>query len=269
MKRNFSLFDAASLAVTALTLLFLMAALGALVAGGLPFMLHAFSSKEILFSLKLSLVTSTLSTLLCFVVGIPCAYALTRCRLPLRGLCRLLLELPLSLPYLVLGLCLLMLFSSGPGKLLRDLGLRVIFEPAGIVMAQWMVNIPFVIRLLRTTLEEQDGRLEFIAGMLGASRWQRFSTIILPLCRNAILMAALLAWARAVGEFGATLMLVGVTRMKTETLPASIYLNLSTGENGMAMASALILLLLSGAALLLSTGLRRRAVTRMEEVPWR
>lgn len=264
MKQKLSLFDGASLFVTFLTLLFLTASLCTIVVGGLPFLPAAFGSKEVLFSIRLSLVSSTLSTLLCFLVGIPCAYALARCRMPLRGLCRLVLELPLSLPYLVLGLCLLMMFSSGPGRLLRDLGVRVIFEPLGIVVAQWMVNIPFVIRLLRTALEEVDGRLEFIAGTLGASRWQRFYTITLPLCRNSMLMAAVLTWSRAVGEFGATLMLVGVTRMKTETLPASIYLNISTGDNGMAMAAAVLLLAISGAALLLSSLFRRRAASRME-----
>ncbi len=269
MKQKFSLFPAASLIVTALTLTFITAALATLAAGGLPFIVRALSSKEALFSLRLSLVTSTLSTLFCFLVGIPCAYALTRCRIPLRGLCQTLLEMPLSLPPLVLGLCLLMLFSSGPGKLLRDLGLRVVFDPVGIVMAQGMVNLPFVIRLLRTALEEMDGRLENVSGLLGASRWQRFCTVTLPLCRNSMLMAAILTWARAVGEFGATLMLVGVTRMKTETLPASIYLNLSAGDNGMAMASALLLLILSGVALLLSSLLRRRGAARMEEALWR
>ncbi|WP_298065980.1 ABC transporter permease [uncultured Mailhella sp.] len=264
MKRTFSLFDGASLFITALVLLFLTASLCTLAAGGLPFLIDALRSQEVRFAIRLSLVTSTLSTLLCFLTGIPCAYALARCRMPLRRLCRLILELPLSLPCLVAGLCLLMMFASGPGRLLRDFGLRVIFEPAGIVMAQWMVNIPFVIRLVRTELEALDGRLEFIAGMLGASRWQRFSTVTLPLCRNALIVTAILTWARAVGEFGATLMLVGVTRMKTETLPASIYLNLSTGDNGMAMASALILLILSGAALLFSARFRRRTASRME-----
>ncbi|WP_295640381.1 ABC transporter permease [uncultured Mailhella sp.] len=264
MKQKMSLFDGASLFIAFLTILFLTASIGTIIVGGLPFLSEALRSKEVLFSIRLSLATSTLSTLLCFVVGIPCAYALARCRMPLRGLCRLVLELPLSLPYLVLGLCLLMMFSSGAGKMLRDFGIRVIFEPAGIVMAQWLVNIPFVIRLMRTALEELDGRLEFIAGTLGASRWQRFCTITLPLCRNSMLMAAILTWSRAVGEFGATLMLVGVTRMKTETLPASIYLNISTGDNGMAMASAIILLVLSGTALLLSTLLRRRTASRME-----
>ena len=268
MKQKISLFDGASLLITFLTILFLTASLGTIVVGGLPFLASAFRSEEVLFSIRLSLVTSTLSTLLCFLIGIPCAYALARCRIPLRKFCRLVLELPLSLPYLVLGLCLLMMFSSGPGKLLREWGIRIIFDPAGIVMAQWMVNIPFVIRLIRTALEELDGRLEFIAGTLGASRWQRFWTITLPLCRNSLLMAAILTWSRAIGEFGATLMLVGVTRMKTETLPASIYLNISTGDNGMAMASAIILLGLSGAALMLSALLQRRAASRMEGASW-
>ena len=266
MKLKTSLFDGASLIITFLTVLFLTASVCTIIIGGLPFLPAAFRSQEVLFSIKLSLATSTLSTLLCFLVGIPCAYALARCRMPLRNLCRLVLELPLSLPYLVLGLCLLMMFSSEAGRMLKSFGIRVIFEPAGIVMAQWLVNIPFVIRLMRSALEELDGILEFIAGTLGASRWQRFCTITLPLCRNSILMAAILTWSRAVGEFGATLMLVGVTRMKTETLPASIYLNISTGDNGMAMASAIILLFMSGAALMLSTLLRRRTASRMEGV---
>ncbi|HJD97788.1 ABC transporter permease [Mailhella massiliensis] len=263
-----SFFDGASLCVAFLTVLFLTASLGTIIVGGLPFLPGALCSEEVLFSIRLSLVTSTVSTLLCFVVGIPCAYALARCRMPLRNVCRLVLELPLSLPYLVLGLCLLMMFSSEAGRMLKNFGIRVIFEPAGIVMAQWIVNIPFVIRLMRTALEEMDSRLEFIAGTLGASRWQRFCTITLPLCRNSILMAAILTWSRAIGEFGATLMLVGVTRMKTETLPASIYLNISTGDNGMAMAAAIILLIISGTALLFSTLLQRRAASRMEGSFW-
>ena len=268
MKRKLSFFDGASLCVAFLTVLFLTASLCTIIIGGLPFLPGAFRSEEVLFSIRLSLVTSTISTLLCFVVGIPCAYALARCRMPLRNLCRLVLELPLSLPYLVLGLCLLMMFSSEAGRLLRNFGIRIIFEPAGIVMAQWIVNIPFVIRLMRTALEELDGRLEFIAGTLGASPWQRFCTITLPLCRNSILMAAILTWSRAIGEFGATLMHVSVTRMKTETLPASIYLNISTGDNGMAMAAAIILLIISGTALLASTLLQRRAASRMEGACW-
>ena len=120
MKRNLSFFDGASLCVAFVTVIFLTASLCTIIIGGLPFLPGALRSQEVLFSIRLSLVTSTISTLLCFAVGIPCAYALARCRMPLRNLCRLVLELPLSLPYLVLGLCLLMMFFLRGGKTSQD-----------------------------------------------------------------------------------------------------------------------------------------------------
>jgi molybdate transport system permease protein len=177
------------------------------------------------------------------------------------------MELPLSLPYLVLGLCLLIVFSSDFGKILRELGFRVVFDKNGIIMAQVIVNLPFAVRFMRTAMAEVDIRLEFIAGTLGASRWTRFYTILLPQCRQSLIAMAVLVWSRALGEFGATLMLVGVTRMKTETLPASIYLNISTGDNGMAMASAILILLISAVSLTVTTllGRKNKSLTRMED----
>lgn len=103
-----------------------------------------------------------------------------------------------------------------------------------------------------------DIRLEFLAGTLGADEWKRFVTITLGLSRGAIVSAGMLAWSRALGEFGATLMLVGVTRMVTETLPASIYLNISTGDNDMAMASATILIIISLITLIITEGTGRK-----------
>lgn len=250
--------------ITLLTTAFIAFSLLTILLGGLPFLPRALASEEVRFSIRLSLVSSTLSTLLCFLTALPCAYAMTHCALPFRRVCRFLLELPLSLPFLVLGLCMLMVFSTDAGRFLRDHGLRIIFDPKGVVVAQWIVNIPFVIRLMRTAFGDVDKRMEFVAALLGASRWQLFWTITLPLCRNALLMAAILTWSRAIGEFGATLMLVGVTRMKTETLPASIYLNITTGENGMAMASAIILLFLSGLTLLCSSLAMHRQTGRFE-----
>ena len=246
-----------------LTALFVITALSTIIIGGLPFIQQALKSPEALFSLKISLFTSTLSTLLCFIIGIPCAYAIVRCRFPLQRLCIAVTELTLSMPYMVLGLCLLMVFSSDIGRMLRDAGFRIVFDTKGIIVAQWMVNIPFMIQLLRTAFESVDSRLEFIAATLGASRWQRFKTILLPQCINSMLMAGILVWSRAIGEFGATLMLVGVTRMKTETLPASIYLNITTGDDGMAMASALLLLAISGIAQSFASLLRRRNPSRI------
>ena len=126
-------------------------------------------------------------------------------------------------------------------------------------MAQLMVNLPFVIKMMTSAFGDVDRRLEFVAGTLGAGEWQRFRTITLGLCRREILSACILAWSRGMGEFGATLMLVGVTRMVTETLPASIYLNISTGDNDMAMASASILIVIAMVTMLTTGMLEKKS----------
>lgn len=256
-----------SVVITVCVAAFICAALLSIIIGGTPYLKEAFYSQEVRFSIRLSIFTASISTCFCVLLSVPCAYALTRTALPFKKIIQVILELPLSLPYLVLGLCLLIVFSSEFGKALRSIGFKVVFDRNGIIMAQLLVNLPFAIRLVRTAMSEIDPRLEFIAGTLGASPWKRFYTILLPLCKPSIIMMVILVWSRALGEFGATLMLVGVTRMKTETLPASIYLNISTGDNGMAMASAIILLMISALSLLISTFLGSRAVksSRMKD----
>lgn len=219
--------------------------LWAVVAGGLPHLGEALGQRETRFALWLSLWTTTVSTLLCVLIGIPCAYLLACRELPGRGLARAVLELPLSLPYLVLGLCLLTVWSSPAGKALKELGLRIVFDPKGIVAVHLLINLPFVIHLAAEAFERVDPELPLTAQTLGATRMQAFRYVTLPLCVPSLASAVLLAWSRGIGEFGATLMLVGVTRMKTETLPGSIYLHISTGENDLALATALLLLLLS------------------------
>lgn len=265
----FNSFDIISIVIAASIVVFISFALLSIIFGGIPYLKTAFYSKEVRFSIWLSIYTACISTCLCLLIAIPCAYALTRTAMPFKKIVQVIIELPLSLPNLVLGLCLLIVFSSDFGKSLKDIGFKVIFDRNGIILAQLIVNLPFSIRLVRTAMSAVDPRLEFIAGTLGASRWKRFRTILLPLCRSSILMMLVLVWSRALGEFGATLMLVGVTRMKTETLPASIYLNISTGDNGMAMASAIILLIISALSLTVTTiiGGSRNQYTRMKDVP--
>ena len=246
---KYSVFDCFAIFVTLLVVAFIVVALLSIILGGLPNLGAALASEEIRFSMRLSLFTATVSTFFCLLLAIPCGYTLARIKLPGKNLMQIIIELPLSLPYLVLGLCLLIVFSSPFGKALRELGFPVVFDRNGIILAQLIVNLPFAIRLIRTEIAKINSRLEFVAGTLGASRWMRFVTIILPQCRVSLVMAAILVWSRAMGEFGATLMLVGVTRMKTETLPASIYLNISTGDNGTAMAAATIMLAISALTL--------------------
>ena len=106
------------------------------------------------------------------------------------------------------------------------MGFPVVFAHAGIVMAHLLVNLPYAIRMIKTAFACSDERLEYIARTLGASRFRSFVTVLLPLCRTNLISTFILTWARAMGEFGGTLMLVGITRMKTETLPGSIYLSI-------------------------------------------
>lgn len=255
--RKRDVFSGVSIAIATVVLLFVGSAIVAIVAGGVTHFGDAIRSEEVLFSLRMSVVTSTISTALCLVLALPSAYALSRTNMPFKRVAEVLMELTLSLPYILLGFALLLIFSSPLGKALRDVGFAVVFEPTGIVFAQLIVNLPFAIRMVRTAFSDVNPRMEFVAKTLGASPWDVFRTVILPVCRNSIISTLVLTWARGMGEFGATLMLVGVTRMKTETLPGSIYLSISTGNNETAMATAMIMLLLSAATLVVANVLNR------------
>lgn len=243
--------------VTGMVLLFIGSAIFAIVAGGISHFGEAISSEEVLFSLRMSVTTSSISTVICLLLSLPTAYALSHVAFPGKRLAEILMELTLSLPYILLGFALLLIFSSPLGKALKEAGFAVVFSPAGIVFAQMIVNLPFAIRMMRTAFAGVNPRVEFVAQTLGAMPWDVFRTIIVPMCRNQIISAFVLTWARGMGEFGATLMLVGVTRMKTETLPGSIYLSISTGNYDTAMATAIIMLVVSACTLAIANILSR------------
>ena len=244
-RRNLQGFELLFEALLVFSVLFVVWNLWTILYSGAPQLLPALRSQEIRSAIQLSLWTSSLSSGLCMLLALPCAYCLTKGRSALHRAFEVVLELPLSLPYLVLGLCLLTAFSSPFGKFLKSIGLRFVFDPKGIVAAHVLVNLPFAIHMLVLAFRSLNPEWNLAAQVLGAKSLQIFWAITLPLCRSALLSTLLLTWSRALGEFGATLMLVGVTRMKTETLPASIYLNVSTGETELALAAALILLILS------------------------
>lgn len=267
MKKNRSAhaFDIVMSAIAVLVIFVTLLEVLMILLNGIPDVFKSFQSEEVLFAVKLSLYTASVSTVICMTLSVPTAYALTKTSFPLRGAAKVLIELPLSMPYLVLGLSLLLLFSSGFGKLLSQWGFQAVFSVNGIILAHIVVNLPFVIRMVSTAFEGVDQRLEFISRTLGASKARSFWSITLPLVKASIVGATILAWSRALGEFGATLMLVGVTRMKTETLPTSIYLNMATGDTGAAMASASILLLISAVSLLLFNMINRKAGGRLRE----
>lgn len=246
-------------------LLFIGSAILTIIAGGVTHIGEAVTSDEVLFSLRMSVVTSTISTTLCLLLALPTAYALTRTNMPFKRAAETLMQLTLSLPYILLGFALLLMFSSPAGKVLKDIGFAVVFQPAGIVLAQLIVNLPFSIRMVRTAFGDVNPRMEFVAKTLGASSFETFRTIILPICRNSIISTFVLTWARGMGEFGATLMLVGVTRMRTETLPGSVYLSISTGNTDTAMATAMIMLIVSAVTLVVANVLSKPVGTSRVE----
>ncbi len=250
--RRRDVFSYVTIIIALLVIFFIGSAIFAILAGGLSGFWDNLKSREVLFSLKMSVVTATISSIIVMLLALPTAYALTRTSMPLKKISGLLIELTLSLPFILLGLSLLIMFASPAGKWLKLHGIKVIFSPLGIIMAHLLVNLPYAIRLVKTAFEGADKRLEFIAETLGATSFQSFCTILVPLCRTNLVSAFILTWSRAMGEFGATLMLVGITRFKTETLPGSIYLNISTGNNEAAMSTAVLILIISGMALFLS-----------------
>ncbi len=208
----------------------------------------AFLAPEVLFASGLSLITATVSAGVSMLLAVPAGYLLAHRRLP--PILETLLDLPLVLPPIAVGMALLVFFQTGLGDFIQQHTVRFVFTAAGIVLAQFTLTSGFALRLVKTTFEGVDRRYETTARTLGADRWQAFGHIALPMARNGVLATGVLTWARAMGDFGATVTLVGATAFKTETLPIAIFLNLSTANIEGAIAVTLVLMGLSFATLL-------------------
>lgn len=208
------------------------------------------TSDEILFAIRLSLITATISTILCMIVAIPTGYSLARSDFPGKSIVITVINLPLALPPLVAGVGLLLFFGQTiVGDFLKSIGLKFVFTPLGIVMAQFLINVPFAIRIMRSTFTSINPRYEHVAKTLGCTQSRAFWKVTLPMSKNGLLASSAISWAKGMGEFGAVLMLAGATRMKTETLPIAVYLNMSSGELQLAIAAATILIIVSSIAL--------------------
>ncbi|HHW43116.1 molybdate ABC transporter permease subunit [Desulfofundulus thermobenzoicus] len=258
-----SLFQGFNIVITVLILVFLGLTLVLVPIRGVPHLWSALDTAEIRFALALSLKTSLISTVLCTLVAVPVAYCLSRYPLPGRPILNVLVNIPLALPPIVSGVCLLMVFGTTPvGHFLTGLGLELIFTVQGIIAAQFFVNLPYMITVMKATMEGVDRRLEFVARTLGCNQWQAFFRVTLPMIRNGLVAALVITWARALGEFGAVLMLAGATRMRTETLPISLYLNLTIGDLDAVMAVATVLMIITTVSLLVFERLGGRRVGR-------
>jgi len=213
-------------------------------------LLRALLSEEVLFAIRLSLVTATLATILSLAVAIPAAYAISKGRFPGKGIVDSLLDLPIVISPIALGTALLIFFSTPVGGLIDARVLKVVFAKPGIVLAQFTVVSALATRLLKSTFDDIDPRYERVARTLGCSKLEVFFKVTLPLARNGLIAAFVLTWARAVGEFGATVTLAGATTMRTETLPIAIYLSLASADVGKAVAVTLILIAMAVSALI-------------------
>jgi molybdate transport system permease protein len=211
----------------------------------------ALIAPETLFAVKLSLITATISTVLAILVAVPVAYAISKNNFFGKSLVDSLLDLPIVVSPIALGAALLVFFNTPLGAAINNNVIRFVFSVPGIVLAQFTIISALAVRLLKSTFDGIDMRYEHVARTLGCSKPEAFFRVIMPLAKDGLIASGILTWARATGEFGATVTLAGATAMRTETLPISIYLNLASANTGQAVALVLILVVISLAALLL------------------
>ena len=208
-------------------------------------------------ALRLSMVTSVTATAFAAVVGIPLAWLLARETLPATGLVRALVILPLLVPPVVSGVALLSAFGRRGligQHLYAILGVQLPFTTAGVVLAEAFVAMPFLVITLEGAFRSLDRRYEDAAATLGASSWTVFRRITLPLVGPSLVAGAVLCWARALGEFGATITFAGNFPGVTQTMPLAVYTALES-ERSTAIALSIVLL---GVCLIVLVALRGR-----------
>jgi molybdate transport system permease protein len=208
-------------------------------------------------ALRLSMICSLWATVLSVVFGVPLAWMLARVPFRGSGIVRALCTLSMVLPPVVGGVALF--FALGRRGLVgqwldRWFDVRLPFTTAGVVVAQTFVAMPFLVITVEAALRQLDTRFEDASRMLGASRWYTFRRVTLPAIRPALVAGAVLAWARALGEFGATITFAGNFPGTTQTMPLAVYLALETNPEE-AIVLALVLIAISFAVLI---GLRDR-----------
>ena len=204
-------------------------------------------------ALALSLITSSIATGLVILLGVPLAWTLANSESRAGALLRALVVLPLVLPPVVGGVALLLAFGRRGvlGAPLNDwFGWSIPFTPAAVVMAETFVALPFLVLTVEGALRARDERYEDIAAALGASRWRVARLITLPLIAPAVVAGAVLAWARALGEFGATITFAGNFPGRTQTVPLAVYQALES-DREVAIALSLVLVVISIAVLAL------------------
>lgn len=213
------------------------------------------SQTQILQALRVSFSSAFISTILAVILGIPLAVLLSRKKDGLFRIVDTIIDLPTVLPPAVAGIALLMAFGRNGlvGVWLADLGITIPFTGVAVVMTQLFVAGPLFVRAASIGLAAIDPELRQAAELDGASRWQTFTMVILPLAWTSIVSGAVMTWARALGEFGATIIFAGNLPGKTQTMPLAIYLGFETDIN-IALVLSVILILISFLSIILVKG---------------
>ena len=200
-------------------------------------------------SIRLSLLSCSLSAILSVIVAVPLGFQLSRHKFWGRGLVEAIIDIPIVLPPLVIGLSLLILFQFRPFAWIAS---DVVYRVPAVVLAQFSVACAFAIRTMRGTFDQIDPRPEQVALTLGCNRIEAFGWVTLPQAWRGLLSALTLAWARSLGEFGPLLIFAGTTRMRTEVLSTSVFLEMNVGNVAGAVAVSLIMIALAIIVLLLT-----------------
>lgn len=209
----------------------------------------ALRKPEIQYAIRLTLISCSISALMSIWVATPLGYLLSRFSFRGRWLIDTAIDIPVVLPPLVIGLSLLILFHLPVGgsnleQWLQDrMGMRVTYAEPAVVLAQFAVACAFAVQTMRVTFDQIDTRAEQVALTLGCRRSQAFLQIVLPQTWRGMIVALTIAWARSLGEFGPILVFAGATRMRTEVLSTTVFLELSVGQLEAAVAVSLLMVL--------------------------
>ena len=225
---------------------------------------EAIRKPEIQAAFWLTMLTCTAAAIMSVFVATPLGYLLSRFQFPGRAFIDTLVDIPIVLPPLVLGLSLLILFHLPIGAnewkletwLREDVGFPVTYRWPAVILAQFSVACAFSVRTMRVTFDQIIPRAEDVARTLGCTRGQAFLDIALPQAWRGIIAAGTIAWARALGEFGPILVFAGATRMRTEVLSTTVFLELSIGQLDAAVAVSLIMVVMAIVVLMLLRTLR-------------
>jgi molybdate transport system permease protein len=220
-------------------------------------LVEALAKPEIRYAIKLSLISCSITAILSLLVGVPLGYLLSRTEFPGKGLVDTLLDIPIVLPPLVIGLSLLILFQTPPGRWFQQY-VPVTYKVPSVILAQFAVAAAFAVRTMRVTFDQINPRTEQVALTLGCTRSQAFWNITLPEAWRGVLTAGTLSWARSLGEFGPILIFSGATRLRTEVLPTTVFLELSIGNLEAALAVSLLMIVVAVIVLVLTRTLGLR-----------